>query len=257
MIPKQLKEQYDDWSWEVVSQYGSEAVTYRLSRASAETRYLKLTRTDWYPSLEAEAARLEWAVDCLPVPRVIEQGSSGQVNWLITGALPGRDATHPAWATDHDRIVRLLAAGLRRFHDAPVDTCPFDFRIDPALAHARRRLSVGRIQPGDDFHPEFSHLSAAEAIQQLERTRPASEQLVVCHGDYCLPNVLIDSGAVSGYVDLGELAVADLWWDLAVATWSVTWNLGPGYENLFLEEYGVERDDDRVEFYRLLYDVVS
>ena len=51
--------------------------------------------------------------------------------------------------------------------------------------------------------------------------------------------------------------MADRWWDLAVATWSVTWNLGPGYEALFLEEYGVGRDDRRVAFYRLLYDVVS
>ena len=42
-----------------------------------------------------------------------------------------------------------------------------------------------------------------------------------------------------------------------MATWSVTWNLGPGYEDLFLEEYGVARDDERIEFYRLLYDVVS
>jgi kanamycin kinase len=81
--------------------------------------------------------------------------------------------------------------------------------------------------------------------------------LVVCHGDYCLPNVLIEADAACGFVDLGELGVADRWWDLAVATWSVPWNLGPGYEDLFLHEYGVERDDDRVEFYRLLYDVVS
>ncbi|MEJ2240101.1 MAG: aminoglycoside 3'-phosphotransferase [Gemmatimonadales bacterium] len=257
MTPKELKEQYVDWSWEVVSQYGPEAVTYRLSRGSAETRYLKLTGVDWYPSLEDEAARMGWAIEYLPVPRMIEQGSDGQVNWLITGALPGRDATHPHWATDPERIVRLLATGLRRFHEVPVDRCPFDFRIDPALAHARRRLDEGRIKPADDFHPEFARLSAAEAIQQLERTKPNAEQLVVCHGDYCLPNVLVDSGAVSGYVDLGELGVADLWWDLAVATWSVTWNLGPGYEDLFLEEYGVERDYERIEFYRLLYDVVS
>ena len=47
------------------------------------------------------------------------------------------------------------------------------------------------------------------------------------------------------------------WWDLAVATWSVTWNFGPGYEDLFLSEYGVERDQKRTDFYRLLYDLVS
>jgi hypothetical protein len=58
-------------------------------------------------------------------------------------------------------------------------------------------------------------------------------------------------------VDLGELGVADRWWDLAVATWSITWNFGPGYEDLFLASYGAVRDDARTRFYRLLYDLVS
>lgn len=81
--------------------------------------------------------------------------------------------------------------------------------------------------------------------------------LVVCHGDYCLPNILLDEGRVVGYVDLGELGVADRWWDLAVASWSITWNLGPGLEGLFYDAYGVEPEPDRIRFYRLLYDVVS
>jgi len=94
-------------------------------------------------------------------------------------------------------------------------------------------------------------------LPTLERLRPASEDLVVCHGDYCFPNVLIEGDEVTGFVDLGELGVADRWWDLAVATWSVTWNAGPGWEDVFLEAYGVERDQARTAFYRLLYDLVS
>jgi kanamycin kinase len=51
--------------------------------------------------------------------------------------------------------------------------------------------------------------------------------------------------------------VADRWRDLAVATWSVTWNLGPGLEQTFLEAYGAPYDEEQSRFYRLLYDVVS
>jgi kanamycin kinase len=68
--------------------------------------------------------------------------------------------------------------------------------------------------------------------------------------------VLISDGRVSGCVDLGQLGVADRWWDLAVATWSVTWNLGPRWEDLFLDAYGVRRDPARVAFFRLLYDLL-
>ena len=255
--PHALKAGYVDWSWKVEWQYGPEALTYRLCKGGEEVRFLKLAQADCFPGLDDEADRMRWAVDYLPVPSVIEQGSNGHVNWLITRALPGRDATDPAWATDPARLVRILAAGLRAFHDAPVESCPFDFRLERALTLARCRLDEGRVKPDRDFHPEFGHLSAKDAIEHLDRTCPDSEQLVVCHGDYCPPNVFIEGDAVTGFVDLGELGVADRWWDLAVGTWSSTWNFGPGYEDLFLREYGVERDDDRIEFYRLLYDVVS
>ena len=68
--------------------------------------------------------------------------------------------------------------------------------------------------------------------------------------------LLIDRD-VSGYVDLGELGVADRWWDISVAAWSVTWNLGPGLEDRFFEAYGIAPDPERIRYYRLLYDVVS
>lgn len=80
---------------------------------------------------------------------------------------------------------------------------------------------------------------------------------MLCHGDYCFPNVLIEDQRVVGYLDLGEVGVADRWWDLAVATWSTTWNVGPGWEELFLESYGIQPDQERMAYYRLLYDLAS
>jgi kanamycin kinase len=30
------------------------------------------------------------------------------------------------------------------------------------------------------------------------------------------------------------------WWDLAIATWSLNWDYGAGWEELFLDTYGVQ-----------------
>ena len=124
------------------------------------------------------------------------------------------------------------------------------------LRIVHQRVKSGLVDATRDFHVEHGDLTVESALAQLVHLRPQQENLVVCHGDYCLPNVLISNARVSAYVDLGELGVADRWWDLAVATWSVTWNLGPGWENLFLETYGVERDAGKAAFYQLLYDLV-
>jgi len=52
-----------------------------------------------------------------------------------------------------------------------------------------------------------------------------------------------------------ELGVADRWADLAIATWSTTWNYGPGWETPLLDAYGVAPDPERSRYYRLLWDL--
>ena len=198
-----------------------------------------------------------WALGRLSVPRVIDHGTAEGVEWLLTSALPGGDATGDQFIRDPASLVPLLAEGLRRFHNTPAQDCPFRFRVHDALRHVRTRVGAGIIDPDRDFHSEHAHLTPSQALAELEATRPVTEDVVLCHGDYCLPNVMIDDGRVSGYLDLGEIGLADRWWDLAVATWSLTWNLGPGWEDTFLQSYGVERDPDRTRYFRLLYDLVS
>ena len=190
------------------------------------------------------------------MPRVLREGVDGEREWLLTAALPGVNATDTALTADPPRLVPLLAQGLRRFHALEVEGCPFDGRLETALATVRHRLAAGLTRQDGPLRPEHGVSTPGAALDLLIRRRPPERDLVVCHGDYCLPNVLIEDWRVSGFVDLGALAVADRWRDLAVATWSVTWNLGPGWEDLFLESYGVPRDEERQAYYRLLYDLL-
>lgn len=75
--------------------------------------------------------------------------------------------------------------------------------------------------------------------------------------DYCFPNVFIADGRITGYLDVGELDLADRWWDVAIGAWSTTWNVDPKYEPLFYEGYGVTPDPERIAYYRLLYEVAG
>lgn len=245
-----------DWEPTVVWAHAPGKVTWRLRAPHGETRYLKVMRRGLEPSLAAERDRLNWAQSRLPVPRPLAHGWDDAHEWLLTSALAGVNATDDRLRADPPRLVPLLAAGLRQFHSVPVDDCPFDNRLDVSVQLARQRVAAGLVDVQKDLHSDHGKLTAKEALNRLARLRPSQEDLIVCHGDYCLPNVLIRDGQVSGFVDLGNVGVADRWLDLAVATWSVTWNLGPGWEDLFLESYGIPRDPEKIAFYRLLYDLL-
>jgi kanamycin kinase len=252
-----LREAYAGWKWDVAWRWAPHTITYRLSHPDGDVRYLKVAESSWHPRIADEAARMRWASRYLPVPEVLDSGGDRQVEWLVTRAVPGSDATDERLLAQAANLVEILGRGLRLFHSAPVSQCPFDFRLDVALEHVRQRVDAGLINPDRDFHSEHKHLKVAEALAALEEDRPPVDELVVCHGDYCFPNMVIQDQQVVGFLDLGELGVADRWWDLAAATWSTTWNLGPGWENAFLEAYEIEPDHDRIAYYRLLYDLAS
>lgn len=256
-IPDVVQADHAGWEAQLAWSHVAQTATWRLTRGS-ETRFVKVTVAGWEPSLGSERARLVWAKGRLPVAEVIDAGSVDGIDWLLLAGLPGRDATVHPLRREPETLVPILARALRAFHETPADDCPFDFRLDTALTLAERRVREGLVVPETDFHDEHRHFTPPLALEELRARRPSDEDVVLCHGDYCLPNVLIDEQhRETGYLDLGELGIADRWWDLAVATWSVTWNLGPGWEDLFLEAYGIELDPERRAYYRLMYDVVS
>ena len=194
-------------------------------------RYLKWSPAGSGLPLADEAARLHWASSYATVPRVLDAGATDDGDWLLTEALDGENAVSERWRRDPRTAARAIGEGLRRLHEAlPVDGCPFDWSV------ADR---VGRM--GD---PSL-HLSS----------EPSIDKLVVCHGDACAPNTLIDDhGRFRGHVDLGRLGVADRLADLAVATYSLGWNYGDGFEGDLLDAYGIEADAERTTFYRALWD---
>ena len=207
-------------------------VTFRLDTGD---EFVKVSSPAWAHlgappacgGLVAEAERLRWAASYVRVPRVIGTGNG----WLHTAGLPGRSAVDPRWVAEPRTAARAIGAGLRLLHDAlPVDDCPFDWTV-------ARRLA--------DLEPQRRR-GLADA--------PPIEKLVVCHGDACAPNTLIDdTGRCCGHVDLGDLGVADRWADLAVAVLSLSWNYSGLWENELLDAYGVEKDPARIGYYQRLW----
>ena len=77
---------------------------------------------------------------------------------------------------------------------------------------------------------------------------------VLVHGDYCLPNVLVTDGALTGIIDVGQTGIGDPRQDLAAGVWSLHYNFGPGHGREFLDAYGAPpMTDQEIERLRRKY----
>ncbi|MDZ7678075.1 MAG: APH(3') family aminoglycoside O-phosphotransferase [Acidimicrobiales bacterium] len=232
----------------------SPAITAWVRRPDA-TWVLKVqVADDLETSLVGEAERARWLARHLPVPEVVASGSDGEHEWLLTTALVGSDATRPEHQMEVERLVHVLGEGLRTFHDrAPVDDCPFDATTPIALERARARMEAGRVDE-TDFEPLHAGLSSHELFQLMIDSVPGGDDdTVVLHGDYCVPNVILEDGAISGYVDLGRVGVGDRHRDLGIAARSIANNFGGHAVGPFLDAYGIDQPDlARLDFFVML-----
>jgi kanamycin kinase len=61
----------------------------------------------------------------------------------------------------------------------------------------------------------------------------------------------------TGNVDFGDLAVGDRWADLAIASLTLDGNVVVGHQSELFAAYGIEADEERIRFYRALWQLES
>jgi aminoglycoside phosphotransferase len=66
----------------------------------------------------------------------------------------------------------------------------------------------------------------------------AAPGYVLIHGDFCLPNVLVEEGRLAGLLDVGQAGLGDPRDDLAAGIWTLYYNFGRGCGPDFLDAYG-------------------
>lgn len=233
-----------------------------MFRSADGARYAKVVGPSAVADLAAERDRVAWAHGRgLPVPSVIDWDlteDGGAV--LITSAVGGVGADRLSETTLRS-VWPAVVESVRALHGIAVDDCPFRRDLDEMLSRARSVVAAGAVNP-EFLRDEDRDVSPAELLMRVEREtdlrrRQEVADQVVCHGDLCLPNILIDPDrlTVEGFVDLGRLGVADRHADLALLL-ANTADSVPGFAEDaaagLAAGYPAEVDPERLRFYLAL-----
>ena len=232
----------------------SDNQVFRIIRPEEPTCYLKIAPHPLEPDLLAEKERLDWLQGQLPVPSIYAFASTRSYTYLLQSEIPGVIACDEIFAQDVPTLARLLAKGLRTIHQIDYTSCPFDQSNAYKIYQARRRVEMDLVDESL-FDKQRQGMRADELFELLIESQPYEEELVFTHGDYCLPNILIDPShsEITGFIDWGRAGIADRYHDLALAVRSLSRNFAPDWEPFFWEAYGLENiNHAKIEFYQLL-----
>lgn len=248
----------DSGEWEPVLDGESGAGVFRSGDGS---RYAKCVPADSAYSLEEERDRVDWlsGQGGVPGPRVLDWRVTPDAVCLITSTVSGTPADRVT-APELQAAWERIAEAVRHLHELPPRQCPFSRELSRMFAVARDVVARGAVNP--EFLPEEQQETPADELlarlvpQLDQRLAQEAGDTVVCHGDLCLPNIVLDPDTlnVSGFIDLGRLGRADPYADIALllANSRETWadeRRARAADEAFAERYGIELDREREGFY--------
>ncbi len=195
----------------------------------------------------------------LPVPEILCRESHDGWEYVIMSRLDGEMSCAARYLDDVPTLVKGLAEGLSILWSVPIPDELTDFSLERELGDAEKRLdNVDWTAKSDELRAGFP--TARDLLDWLRANKPAEDR-VLSHGDYCLPNLFLKNGRVSGFLDLGHCGIADRYRDISLGLKSLKNNLGgvfgglirEGYDPaLLFEELGMTPDSEKLRYYLLL-----
>ena len=162
-------------------------------------------------------------------------------DWMLTERVRGEDATTDCYLSDPRRLAELSGKLLRLLHDMDGSDCPVRDRMESYFALAEENYAKGEF---DLSYGDFE--SADEAFRFMKEGRELLRSDTLLHGDYCLPNFMLDDWQFSGFIDLGNGGIGDRHVDIFWGIWTLKFNLGTdAYRDVFIDAYGRDRVDPR------------
>ncbi len=211
---------------------------------------------------ENEYRMMLWLEDKLPVPKVIAYEQMGNFSYLLMSKCGGEMACEQKFMENPKKLAVMLAGGLKSLWNIDISDCPADWSLKNKLSDAKYNVEHGLVDlehAEKDTFGKDGFQNPEKLLQWLYDNQP-KEELVLSHGDYCLPNIFFEGDRV-GYIDLGRTGIADKWCDIAICYRSLLHNYAgkyngraySGWDELFLfQELGIEPDMEKLKYYILL-----
>ena len=229
---------------ETVAEYMKDSVIYDSS-CSPQAKVIFINKDKGYflkeaakGTLKTEALMTAYMHSLKLSEEVLYYGTSHGKDYMLSRRIQGEDCTYPAYLAEPKKLCDLIALLLRKLHEIDGKACPVQDRIGTYVESVKHGLDKSSYE-SDLFKGIWEFNSFSDAKRAAEEGIPMLKKEVLIHGDYCLPNIILNNRKFSGYIDLDCGGIGDRHIDVLWGIWTLNYNLGTiEYTNRFIDAYG-------------------
>lgn len=168
---------------------------------------------------------------------------SNDFDYLVTEKIRGNDCIYDKYLENPKKLCDVIAENLALLHLKSAKNCPIQNHTENYLNTAFHNFETGNYDKSQ-FPDSFGYKSEKDAIAVIQKNKHLLKTDTLLHGDYCLPNIILDNWKFSGFIDLGNGGIGDKHVDIFWGIWTLFYNLKTDkYATRFIDAYGKDKID--------------
>lgn len=214
-------------------------------RKKSKVFYLKVAN-----HLSKESISLDYLEDKIMVPEKVFYEKYNGMSYLLTKSLNGIMLCDDYFDDHVMEGIDIIVEAFNALYNIDYSDCVIDETIPVKIK--RIEENIGLIKEEDIKKEILDRFHTKQAILKYLKGNMPKQIIGFTHGDMSLPNIYACNGHFSGLLDTEDAGLSDIYYDLVVCEMSIERNYGKEYVDVFYEKLGIEKDEFKSDYYRIL-----
>lgn len=240
---KRLKEFLND-ATKVEHISSSNNINVYKIRKKSKIFYLKVSN-----HLSAESIRLEYLNGKINIPEKVFYEKYNGMSYILTKEVKGIPLSDEYFINNPMLGIDILVDVFNHLYNIDYSDCILDETIDNKIKY----IETKNIKLNDNLIKRFH--TKESLIKYIKGNKP--KQIIgLTHGKLTLNNIITIDNKFSGLIDVGFSGLCDIYYDLVMCEMSIEKYYGINYVDVFYDKIGIEKDEFKSDYYRLLISLV-
>ena len=214
-------------------------------RKKSKVFYLKVAN-----HLSKESISLDYLKDKVIVPEKVFYEKYNGMSYLLTKSLNGIMLCDDYFDDHIMEGIDIIVEAFNALYNIDYSDCVIDETIPVKIKRVEE--NIGLIKEEDIKKEILDRFHTKQAILKYLKGNMPKQIIGFTHGDMSLPNIYACNGHFSGLLDTEDAGLSDIYYDLVVCEMSIERNYGEEYVDVFYEKLGIEKDEFKSDYYRIL-----
>lgn len=214
-------------------------------RKKSKVFYLKVAN-----HLSKESISLDYLKDKVIVPEKVFYEKYNGMSYLLTKSLNGIMLCDDYFDDHIMEGIDIIVEAFNALYNIDYSDCVIDETIPVKIKRIEENIDL--IKEEDIKKEILDRFHTKQAILKYLKGNMPKQIIGFTHGDMSLPNIYACNGHFSGLLDTEDAGLSDIYYDLVVCEMSIERNYGEEYVDVFYEKLGIEKDEFKSDYYRIL-----